>query len=154
MKCPMFYFMMLCVTVCMADCAAAQELTHSQILDGEKRFLKSRENIVEVHVKLSAESINHRIASFSRMFTQELWATNGNLRLDSRNRFAISNADNSGMSLRADENGEWVRDVVIQHCEQRGQMFCGSDLAQTPKHLGPHTWARSQVANLFHPRSC
>ena len=143
--------MMLCAIVCMADSAVAQELTHSQILDGEKRFLKSRENMVEVHVKLTAESISHRIESLSRTFIQELWATDGNQRLDSRNRYTISKTDSSGMSLQADENGEWVRDVVIQHCEKRGQMFCGSDLAQTPKYLGPHTWSRSQVANLFHP---
>ncbi len=151
MDIPIFRFMICFAVACMSNFAGAQELTQDQILEREKKFLKSRESMVEVHVKLSAESIDHANPSFSRKFTQEMWATDGNLRLDSRTRFAISNLKNEGMSLLADENGEWVRDVIIQHCEQRGQMFCGSDLAQTSKYLGPHTWNRSQVANLFHP---
>jgi hypothetical protein len=151
MNITIFRFVIFCSVACMADCAAGQELSHEQILEGEKRFLKSRENMVEVHVKLSGELVNHTIQAFSRKFTKEIWATDGNLRLDSRTRFAISNLKNEGMSLQADENGEWVRDVIIQHCEQRGQMFCGTDLAQTPKYLGPHQWNRSQIANLFHP---
>lgn len=151
MNSPILHLLVLCGIVYVLKYANAQELTQTQILDGEKRFLKSRENMVEVHVKLSAESVNHTIPAFSRKFTKEIWATDGNLRLDSRTRFAMSNLKNEGMSLQADESGEWVRDVVIQNCELRGQMFCGTDLAQTPKYLGPHQWNRSQIANLFHP---